>query len=99
MVDLYIPTGKMALGFYIQVGSNRQSIDPTVNIGHSTCQKTIVIFFKTIHIMLNANVDGRIDRLGGVVPLRIDDRLEPLPQNRPSLSEPSDAEIEISPPM
>ena len=52
---------------------------------------------KNDHIMLNANVDGRIDRLGGVVPLRIDDRLEPLPENRPSLSGPPEAEIEISP--
>ena len=32
-----------------------------------------------------------------MVLLRIDDRLEPLSQNRPSLSEPPDAEIEISP--
>ena len=55
------------------------------------------IFKKNIHIMLNANVDGRIDRSGGLVPLRIDDRLEPLPENRPSLSGPPDAEIEISP--
>ena len=66
-------------------------------MGHSTCKNIIVIFFKNTHIMLNANVDGPIDRLGGVVPLRIDDRLEPLPENRPSLSEPPDAEIEISP--
>ena len=57
----------------------------------------IVVFLKNDHIMLNANVDGRIDRSGGVVPLRIDDRLEPLPENRPSLSGPPDAEIEISP--
>ena len=66
-------------------------------MGHSTCQNIIVVFFKNTHIMLNANVDGPIDRLGGVVQLRIDDRLEPLPENRPSLSEPPDAEIEISP--
>ena len=66
-------------------------------MGHSTCQKIIVVFLKNKHIVLNANVDGRIDRSGEVVLLRIDDRLEPLPENRPSLSGPPDAEIEISP--
>ena len=64
---------------------------------HSTCQNRIVVFLKNDHIVLNANVEGRIDRSGGLVPLKIDDRLEPLPENRPSLSGPPDAEIEISP--
>ena len=32
-----------------------------------------------------------------VVPLKINDRLEPLPENRPPLSGPPEAEIEISP--
>ena len=65
--------------------------------GPFNMSKMIVVFFKNIHIMLNANVDGRIDRSGGLVPLGINDRLEPLPENRPSLSGPPDAEIEISP--
>ena len=47
--------------------------------------------------MLNASVDGRTDRSGGLVPLGINDRLEPLPENRPPLFGPPEAEIEISP--